>query len=502
MEVLLTFVGYHDPYYKGPLENEELKGPILYLLSLKSFDRVILFTTPNTIDITRDTSRAIQKSFKQMDAEMVDCDIEDPTDYGQILSSIRNKFKVINSTNAQNEYYIATASGTPQMHASWLMLSASGEIPARILQTRPPQFVTAKRQAVDEIDPLSPCFPRIRATETLYEQEELRKPEISHIIEDMGIIGKHPSLETALDRAALFAEHTSPILIQGETGTGKELIARLIHRLSGRPLDKFVTINCAALPETLAESILFGHKTGAFTGAVSDQDGKFVMANGGTLFLDEISELSSEVQSKMLRVLQDGVVEAIGASSGKKVDVQIIAATNKDLKEEVDEGRFREDIYYRIVVGLINLPPLRDRRSDIPLIALFGIDNINKRLKKPKRLSQGAIQKLMQHHWPGNVRNLLNLLERSSMVSRKEVIEVDDLIFIEYQPETYSLLHLPEPEEGFNLDEFLNKTRSNLIHKALDLSDWNKSAAARRLGMTPQAIHNFLKREIIGNKNA
>jgi DNA-binding NtrC family response regulator len=496
MKVLLTFVGYHDPYYKGPLEDEELKGPILYLLGLRSFDRVILFATPNLAERTVDTVKAIGAAYPGMETEIVDCAIDDPTDYGEIFASIRKRFKTIDSLYHDAEYHIATASGTPQMHAVWFMLAASGEIPAKILQARPPQFVTSRKQAVDEIDPLSAGFPRVRAPAAQYEQEELRRPNISRIVEELGIIGKHPSFEEALERAAMFAETSCPVLIQGETGTGKEIVARLIHRLSGRPASRFVPINCAALPNTLAESILFGHKKGAFTGADRDQIGKFVQADGGTLFFDEIGELPPEIQGKLLRILEDGIVEPVGSSAGgQKVNVRIIAATNRELNKDVEEGRFRKDLYFRIEVGLITLPTLRERRSDIPLLALYGMDNINKKLKKSKRLSQDAIQGLLQHAWPGNVRQLLNLLERSALAKRKEVIEKGDMLFTEDRNGSDIFSSFPDPGEGFVLEDFLVKIRVYLIHRALELSNNNQSKAARNLGITPQAVHNFLKRE-------
>ncbi len=278
-KTLLTFVGYHDPYYKSPLEDEELKGPILYLLELESFDRIILVVSANLVERTKDIAQVIRESRKDIDVKIVHCDeIDDPTDYGQIFKSVRRHFRDVSADNSDTRYYIATASGTPQMHAVWLMLAASGEIPARILQARPPQFVTAQKQAVDEVDPLGPGFPRVRVAEAVYDGEELQKPDVQQVIADLGIVGQHQGLQIALERAAMFAEYNCPVLIQGETGTGKELLAKLIHRLSGRPADRFIAVNCTSMPSTLAESLLFGHVKGAFTGAYRNQEGKFALA--------------------------------------------------------------------------------------------------------------------------------------------------------------------------------------------------------------------------------
>jgi len=497
---LLTFVGYHDPYYRGPLEDEDLKGPILYLLELERFDRVLLFATPNLTDRTNDTAGVIRETHEGTEVEILHCDgIEDPTDYGQIFSELRRQFRRIDVDRApdSNAYYIATASGTPQMHAVWLMMAAAGEIPAKILQARPPRFVTAQKHAVDEVDPLAAGFPRVRVPDVASAGQggELGRPDVRQAVADLGIVGRHPGFQEALERAAMFAEYDRPVLIEGETGTGKELMANLIHRLSARRASTFLPVNCSNMPATLAESLLFGHVRGAFTGADRDQAGKFVLADGGTLFLDEIGELPLEVQSKLLRVLEDGVVEPVGAARGRRVNVRIIAATNRDLLEEIEAGRFRSDLYYRVEVGMIGLLPLRRRRSDIPLLALAALDNINKTTRKARRLTQEAGQALCGYDWPGNIRQLFNLLERSVMSTRKEVLDARDLVFAQDRAAGGDYLdHLPEPGDGFNLEELLKTIREHMLRRALDLEAGNQSAAARRLGLTPQAVHNYMKR--------
>jgi DNA-binding NtrC family response regulator len=523
-EVLLTFVGYRDPYYKSTVEGEELKGPILYLLSLRGFDAVYLFTAPNTMAIASETARALSATHPQTVAQVVSVPIDDPINYGQIIGGVRSAFRRIQRENASAAYSIATASGTPQMHASWLMLAASGEIPARILQARPPQFVSAGRQAIEEIDLRGRPEP---APLQMMEQESARMalpgylpsetarwlesaavaqqpPLADRLRQELGIIGAHALFVNALEIAALLAVHTTPVLITGETGTGKEMVATFIHRLSGRPAEKLVAVNCAAVPEPLAESILFGHRKGAFTGATENAPGKFAEADGGTLFLDEIGELPDAVQAKLLRVLQDGVVEPVGSAKGKKVNVRIIAGTNRDLRAEAREKRFRQDLLFRIEVGIVRLPPLRERRSDIPLLAMGLLDNLNRHLRTQKRFSPAAIEALAAHDWPGNVRDLLNTLERTVILRRGEVIEPDDLQFsdtgsyAEPGPSGTGAgtgARLPDPAEGFYMEEFFSSARRSLITRALEMANGNKTAAARLLGITPQAIHNFLRRE-------
>lgn len=242
------------------------------------------------------------------------------------------------------------------------------------------------------------------------------------------------------------------------------------------------------------ESLLFGHKRGAFTGAMSDQVGKFDQADGGTPFLDELTELPLPTQAKLLRVLQDGVVEPLGAKKPHKVNVRVIAATNQDVRTAIRQGRFREDLYYRLNVGEIKLPPLRDRRSDIPKIALHVLDRVNATLKRPKRLSPDALRRLQQHAWPGNVRDLQNVIERSVRLARRDVLEADDLMIGEPLASADPLDTLPEPQEGFSLEAYLTSARKQLILRALETAQGNQSEAARLLGITPQAVHKFVRR--------
>ena len=312
---------------------------------------------------------------------------------------------------------------------------------------------------------------------------------------EIGIIGDHPSMEMALEVASILAPTNASMLLLGETGTGKELFSKLIHRLSNRTQGPFIPINCASIPKELVESTLFGHKKGSFTGAVSDQTGKFDAAHKGTLFLDELGELPISTQSKLLRVLEDGMIEPLGNSKSHKVDVRIVAATNQDINQAIKDGRFRQDLYYRLNVGVIQIPPLRERRSDIPKIALRILDGLNHSLKKPKRFSTSALKKLQKYSWPGNVRDLKNIIERSALLSSNNVLTNMDILIPEEQKETSDRGVFPEPQEGFVLDEFLSGARRELITKALEAAKGNQSEAARLLGISPQAVHKFLKTE-------
>jgi two-component system nitrogen regulation response regulator NtrX len=242
------------------------------------------------------------------------------------------------------------------------------------------------------------------------------------------LVGESQALRTIMDQVRRAAPTTATVLLLGESGVGKELVARAIYRHSTRARERFVEVNCAAIPEELIESELFGHERGSFTGATEKQVGKFEQADGGTIFLDEIGDMSAKTQAKVLRVLQEGVIERIGSNKTLKVDVRVIAATNKDLEAEIAEGRFRDDLYFRLSVIPIYVPPLRDRVEDIPaLVQHFAQQFGQNNARRPARFSPGAMQALMQARWRGNIRELHNVVERLLIMSERDVIEGSDV---------------------------------------------------------------------------
>lgn len=275
------------------------------------------------------------------------------------------------------------------------------------------------------------------------------------------------------------------VLIQGESGTGKELVANAIHTLSPRVGGPFIRVNCAALTETLLETELFGHEKGAFTGAHARKTGRFELADGGTLFLDEIGELSFNVQAKLLRVLQERTFERVGGEKTIKVDVRIIAATNRDLLKEAQEGRFREDLYYRLSVFPISIPPLRERQEDIPYLA----DHFLKKLRtygQGKTLGPGVLAHLMEYEWPGNVRELENVIERMVIISSGTVIGIDGLpVFNTLEKEEKGRpRHIELPPEGVSLEEL----EKSFLQQAMEQTGGNQSQAAKRLGLSRHAF--------------
>jgi DNA-binding NtrC family response regulator len=310
------------------------------------------------------------------------------------------------------------------------------------------------------------------------------------------IIGESPEMQRVFDVIRRATPITSTVLIQGESGTGKELVARHIH-FSGPRKDKpFVVVNCAAIPETLIESELFGHEKGAFTGAEASRPGKFEVANEGTIFLDEIGDMRFDSQAKLLRVLQDGVVERIGATQPRKVDVRVIAATNQSLMKLVQEGSFRQDLYYRLEVLPIHLPPLRKRIQDLPLLIAHFREKLSARLDRPvPRVGADALEAMKRYRWPGNVRELEHTLEQLFILSDSDVIHVDDL------PEK---LREPSPDGGaFRLPPggvVLEDLEQDLIRQALQRSGGRIKEAAELLGLSYKTLQYRLKKHDIDRK--
>ena len=298
------------------------------------------------------------------------------------------------------------------------------------------------------------------------------------------IIGHTQPMRRVFEQARQVAKWNTTVLIRGETGTGKELIANAIHYNSPRAKNNFVKLNCASLPENLLESELFGHVKGAFTGAMAQKKGRFEQADGGTLFLDEIGEVSAAFQAKLLRVLQEGELERVGGTRTIKIDVRVIAATHRDLESDVQSGKFREDLYYRLNVMPIYLPALRERMEDIPDIARFLTGKIGKNQGREVELTDSALRVLMHHDWPGNVRELENCLERAAVMSENGVIDRDAVLVTGIE-EKVSLGRASQ--RGVDLDDPDLDERERVI-AALEQAGWVQAKAARLLDMTPRQI--------------
>lgn len=341
-------------------------------------------------------------------------------------------------------------------------------------------------QAYEQIDALQ---------QQLIEENQYLHQEIRETHNFGAIIGSSPAIRQVLELAEAVAPTNSTVLITGETGTGKELLGRLIHELSPRREKSFIRLNCAGLPAGLVESELFGHERGAFTGAEQRRVGRFELAHGGTLFLDEIGEMPVEAQAKLLRVLQDGLVDRLGGMHSVPVDVRIIAATNSDLNEAVENGRFRSDLFFRLHVFPIDVPPLRDRPDDIPLLTRHFMDQFKAKFKRNcHTIGEKCLARLLDYTWPGNVRELQNVIERAMILSTGAELKVSK-----------ALLQAPKSQEQFSGSKTLKDSEKSQIADALELAGWRisgPSGAAARLGLNPSTLRSRMKKLDISRPNS
>lgn len=301
------------------------------------------------------------------------------------------------------------------------------------------------------------------------------------------VIGESPAFRKVLDLVKAVAPTTTTVLLLGETGTGKEVLAEAIHNMSPRHKKPFIRVNCAALPSGLIESELFGHERGAFTGADQRRPGRFELADGGTLFLDEIGEMPMETQAKLLRVLQDGLVDRVGGTKPLPVDVRLIAATNNNLQAAIKAGNFRQDLFYRLHIFPIGLPALRDRREDIPRLAAYFLTRIGAKLKRPHlTLDAKSLTRLMEYEWPGNVRELQNVIERAVILSQSSQISVDEILLPAHRTD-------PTPRPTLDLEHL----ERDHIARVLEQTGWRiygTQGAAHLLGLNPETLRSRLRK--------
>ena len=333
----------------------------------------------------------------------------------------------------------------------------------------------------------------------LHEENARLKEKIESRFE---IVGRSYAIRAVIDKIEKVAKSPARVLVSGENGTGKELVARAIHRQSPRAEEPFVEVNCAAIPSELIESELFGHMKGSFTGAIIDRAGKFEQANGGTLFLDEVGDMSLAAQAKVLRVLQDGVVTRIGGSKPIAVDVRVLAATNKNLEDEIANARFREDLFYRLNVVPIHVPPLRERREDIPLLVAHFIDVLTHREGvAPRTIAPDAVEQLQRLDWPGNVRELRNTIERLLILASGTRISADDVARLvgRRDPEQAGLGSLLECK---TFEEFKHSAERAFLLAKLREFDWNVSETARALDMPRSNLYKKIERYALTRESA
>lgn len=485
MKILTCWLGGHDIDACEGTKNTG-QGPIAQAAMAEPYDRILLLSD------WEHKLPGITNRYKSWLSKLTSASIEakqhrlsNPTDFQEIYQVVESELKAIKvEFGSKLALTLHISPGTSQMAAIWIVM-AKTRFPARLIQSSKEGGVV---EAIVPFEMSAEFIPAMRkhVGDQLIEMiEGVTKPSPGFTT----ILHKSPEMKRCIAVANRMAPYPIPVLIEGESGTGKELLAQAIHIASGRT-GKIVSVNCGAIPQELVESEFFGHGKGAFSGATQFRKGHFEEANGGTLFLDEVGELPKSVQVKLLRVLQEGKVVRVGTSDEIAVDVRVIAATNRNLAEEVDRGNFREDLFYRLAVGMVRLPPLRDRRGDLGLLIDHQLKQIVENAPKVlqvshKTISTGARNILLNHSWPGNIRELFNTLQRAVVWSDGETIDkelISAVMFSGREKKSGAGDILNQPiDNGINLVEVIGKVARHYIERALVHTHGNKSAAARLL---------------------
>ena len=493
-KILFAWIGMTD--LNAAADNSSDLGPIGQAVTSDLYDHVILLSDHKK-SVGQRYIKWLQKQCSST-CELISAALTSPTDFGGIyectiktLKNTRKRFDL------KYDYVFHLSPGTPAMAAVWIIISKT-RFPATLLESSKIHGVRITSIPFD-----------ISAD---YLPDLLRKPDNELIRLSQGLSPEAPEFDAIIHRCTIMkrliakarrvAPRNIPVLLMGESGTGKELLARAIHNTSSCHKGPLAVVNCGAIPTELVESELFGHEKGAFTGAVSEKKGYIEEASGGTLFLDEIGELPRVAQVKLLRVLQEQQVIRVGATKSRKVNFRVIAATNRNLMQEVAESRFREDLFHRIAVAVLHIPPLREREGDITILVDYLLKQINEESTmqpgfEHKKLSVSARKLLISHVWPGNIRELHNVLQRVAVWSVGTTIEIQDIreAILPMPRKTSRDMLGRSMEEGFDLQGLMTELAHHYLLRALEESHGNKTKAATLLGLPSyQTLTNWLQR--------
>lgn len=493
--ILFSWIGFTDlKASRG--EKDVGLGPIAQATSERSFQEIILISDVPDSDCTAYINWL--KTLTSANIITKKVSLSSPTHFGDIYEAAVGVIKeTLKNEDIDTELTYHLSPGTPAMAAVWIII-AKTRFPATLIESSIKGGVKVASVPFDLSAEFIPDLLR-KPDERL---EKLTAGLSPAAPEFENIIHRSNSMKRVIAKARLISPRSVSVLIEGDSGTGKELLARAIHRASPRKEKPFIAVNCGAIPSELIESELFGHEKGAFTGADKQRTGYFEAANSGTLFLDEIGELPLPAQVKLLRALQEKEVTRLGASKPIPFDVRVIAATNRDLIKEIAVGRFRPDLFYRIAVAVLKLPPLKDRAGDLGLLIESILDQINKESVnepgyKHKKISSAAKNLMIQHDWPGNVREIQNTLRRAAIWSSGTTIDLEDIrdaMLPMAQPGAGGLLGKPLMD-GINLMELMEKLAQHYLKRALTEANGNKTKAAELLGLSNyQTFSNWLKK--------
>lgn len=495
--VLLCWLGMTDLKAASGDVNVGL-GPVAQAAQERSYTEVVLLNNWEKVNAENYVAWLQQKTPSHITLQHIP--LSSPTNFGEIYQAASTTIsEKIQEHGTEADLVFHLSPGTPAMAAVWILL-AKTRFPAELIESSKEHGVRTASVPFDiSVDFIPDLF---RKPDQTLERLAAGLPADAPEFDD--IIHRSEIMQRAVLMARRIAPRSIPVLIEGESGTGKELFARAIHDASPRKDKPFIAINCGAIPAELVESELFGHEKGAFTGAIAARTGHFEAAHQGTIFLDEIGDLPKEMQVKLLRTVQEGEVKRIGATQVRRIDIRIIAATNRNLIDEVAAGSFREDLFYRLAVGVIKLPPLRQRAGDVSLLIDRFIAQINKEGGnepgyKRKKISASARNILLQHSWPGNVRELQNTLTRAAVWSADEELGEEDI--------REALLPVPATgngneqilnrplEHGIDLPEIMKTVAVHYLERGLAEVHDNKTKAAEILGLPSyQTLTNWLKK--------
>lgn len=494
---LVSWIGKTDHDAAAGRSKDDL-GPIASALTgERRYDRVYLLTNYEFAQSKQYCAWLEKKAgYKPSQVDLYGVELNSPIDYASIYGEVSKNLKQAGLPRAEVDLTFHLSPGTPAMTAIWIILSKT-RFPAKLIQTSRERGLEPVDFVFDLASDFLPEFLQ-RSTERIARLAEGTKdaaPEFSKIIHQSAVVRQQ------IDLARRIAVLDVPVLILGETGTGKELFAEAVHAASARAGEVFVPVNCGAIAPEVASSELFGHKRGAFTGAVVDRKGHFLEANTGTLFLDEVGDLPLDTQVRLLRALQTGEITPLGSSKPVKVDVRIVAATHRDLAADVASGRFREDLFHRLAVGILRLPPLRERDHDASTLIDHFLSKINLDSKgrpeaQEKILSESAKKILLSYAWPGNIRELYHTLVRAAIWSKGPNISADDArsALLQIQRQGDAVLGRPLTQ-GFDLKGLLDEVARSYIDRALKQSGDRKTVAAELLGFPNyQTFGNWMKR--------
>ncbi len=481
MKILLSFIGNNDCYI------DEKSGAILSILEEIKFDKLYIFyNNEKYLKPASDILRFCRKHYPQMDVKYQEAVSENPIDYNTVYPAMYASVKNVQDENKNNdaEYTISITSGTPTMHACWIFLQQGGVIDAELIQVSREKGISPINFNLDDF-PKIQDVDEIKTTLTKLSRENKNLKENLKLEFD-NIIGNCDAIKNIKEKINWLSEYDIPVFIYGESGTGKELIAEALHFNSTRKEQSFVKVNCGAISPELFESEFFGHKKGSFTGAIHDKEGNFKEADKGTIFLDEVGDLPLPMQVKLFRVLEEGTIQPVGGKE-EKVDVRVITATNKDLKNLIKEGQFREELYYRIVKQEIELPPLRHRKNDVLLLTEYYVKKLNSRHNKKKEITKEALEKLKDYHFPGNIRELFSVLENAFIYPGDKI----DTAKIDFRNMSRNEMKVFIPEQGLDFD---NKIPRAYYIEALKINNGNAAAAARLLKIEEHTFRARLKK--------